>query len=258
MKQSDNLSLAMDNPKVMLGGLIFLLIGVFLYIVPAFILFDLKLKDFNIVSFLEGVILLALGLLVHELLHGLGWVIGGDLTWNDLGFGLYLSKGILFIHSRVPLKMKAYRIGILLPGLVLGIAAPLCGLFFSRWSLVWFGVFMFSGAAWDFILFWWTRKIPGHVLIVDHPTKIGIKVVAADHRGKENDKEVSDLDLPLVDVKTFLGKGFGYVILFSLFLVGCAFFGFLVGKYGARLFSLLICPYGTFSFEGVKGKLLLF
>lgn len=55
---------------------------------------------------------------VHELLHGLGWVLAGRLEKDKIKF--LFQHGMPMAACRTVLSTKAYLIGVLLPFLVLG------------------------------------------------------------------------------------------------------------------------------------------
>ena len=230
MKQQEEYNIAFNKHNTTVWCLIFFVVGIIIFLIPAFYLFDNLISNYNIFTFILFALSLSSGLIIHELLHGLGWVSFGKVHWKDLKFGILISKGILFIHSIAPLTMKSYRIGILLPGLILGFLIPLIGLLFAWPFLVFLGIFMFSVSAGDFIIFWKTRKVSNNTYIIDHPNKIGIESVESCEKMKRSmEDEMKDSDIKLLSLKSYLVKGFSYVILFSISFVALYYLGYFVG-----------------------------
>ncbi len=65
--------------------------------------------------------LVVVGVIIHELLHGLGAVIFGKCGKGDVSFGVNLKEGIAFCHVKKPLSGKAYCGMLVLPIIVTGI-----------------------------------------------------------------------------------------------------------------------------------------
>ncbi|MEJ2749206.1 MAG: DUF3267 domain-containing protein, partial [Anaerolineae bacterium] len=124
-------------------------------------------------------ILLALvgGILVHELLHAVGfvWVGKAPVTAVKLGFSW---KGLApYAHCRVPMRASAYRLAIILPGLVLGILPGMWGIVQRSLPLVLWGILMIVAAGGDLAVLLAIRHVPGAAWVRDHPTKAGCQVL---------------------------------------------------------------------------------
>lgn len=115
------------------------------------------------------VISLPVGVVVHELLHALGW--GMVAGFQNIKFGF--KDMTPYTHCTVPIRASAYRFGTVLPGVVLGvlpiIAATLTGLL----PLLIFGTVMLMGAAGDILILWMLRDLKGDTRVQDHPSKVG-------------------------------------------------------------------------------------
>ncbi|MDZ7691751.1 MAG: DUF3267 domain-containing protein [Balneolaceae bacterium] len=65
-------------------------------------------------------LLMIFGIVAHELIHGLTWMIAGNRSWNAIKFGVNWKALAPYAHCRKPLGVSAYRSGAAMPGLVLG------------------------------------------------------------------------------------------------------------------------------------------
>ena len=77
----------------------------------------------------------------------------------------------------LPLPVSAYRRGAAAPGLLLGLIPAFAGSLFGEGGLAAFGWLMTLGAGGDIVVLWLLRRLPGHVLVQDHPTRAGCVTV---------------------------------------------------------------------------------
>ena len=77
---------------------------------------------------LKCVIALVSGIFLHEALHGLGWVFFTKGGFKSLKFGFTEHEMAPYAHCREPLPVFAYRLGIVLPGILLGVVPALAGI----------------------------------------------------------------------------------------------------------------------------------
>lgn len=121
--------------------------------------------------FLVGIVL---GLVVHELVHGVTWLLLLKKGFSHLSFGL--MTGAVYCHIDVPMDKRKYVIGALMPLLLVGVvpwvAAILSGSL--TWMLV--GAVMISGAIGDIMIVWTLRSEPTSTLVYDHPSEVGCYV----------------------------------------------------------------------------------
>ena len=118
-----------------------------------------------------------IAIVVHEALHGLGFLAVGRAPRSAVHFGVHRATMSPFAGCRVPLRAWAYRVAVLLPGLALGAVPAAWGLATGTgWLTVW-GVVMLIAAAGDLAAFWAMRSVPARALVLDHPERVGCRVV---------------------------------------------------------------------------------
>ena len=115
-----------------------------------------------------------IGIVVHELIHGLTWICLTRKSFRHLKFGL--MTGAVYCHIDVPMKKCHYVIGALMPLILLGIVPTIVGVCVG--SLLWtfIGVSLISGAAGDIMIVWALRKESADALVYDHPSEAGCLV----------------------------------------------------------------------------------
>jgi hypothetical protein len=115
------------------------------------------------------------GVILHEFLHAVGWVAVGRVKWHDIEFGI---KSLTpYAHCKVPVTASTYRIGILLPGIALGLIPGWIGSAVNSGWLVAFGLVMFISAAGDLMVLWLIRDLPPTAQVLDHPSEVGCQVI---------------------------------------------------------------------------------
>ena len=120
-----------------------------------------------------SLLVLFVSIAIHELLHGLGYFLGGA-NWEQIKFGV--RKLSPYAHCSVPLKRNGYRWAVALPGLVLGIVPVALGTLLGSTVLLLFGTFMTVSAAGDGLVLWLLRNAPADALVYDHPTLVGCEL----------------------------------------------------------------------------------
>ncbi len=119
-------------------------------------------------------ILLVVG---HELLHAVGWMLAGRFSWRHIAFGLDRRTLSPYAHARVAMPVSAYRVGVVLPGIITGLLPVVIGLLARSGPLTLWGAFMLSSAVGDLIVLWVIRALPGTARVIDHPSKAGCIVL---------------------------------------------------------------------------------
>ena len=122
------------------------------------------------------VLLFAGGVLAHEALHGIAWRLAGAER-GSVRLGFQLKTLTPYAHSSAPMTARAYRIGALTPGVLLGVIPALAGLALGAGAVFWFGLLFTLAAGGDALILWLLRGVDGRRLVADHPTKPGCLVL---------------------------------------------------------------------------------
>lgn len=127
-------------------------------------------------SFLYTLLLLAAGIIVHELLHGVGWIVFAGVSREDVHFGVKWKLLTPYAHSSARMPLRGYRWAGFLPGLVLGLIPAVLGIVTGSVPLLGFGVIFTVAAGGDFLILWMLRNVPSGAEVEDHPTLAGAMV----------------------------------------------------------------------------------
>lgn len=124
------------------------------------------------------------GITGHELLHALGWILAGRLPPRRVAFGFKLKALAPYAHLNGPVPARAYRIGIVLPLLVLGVPPYVLGIGLADMRLMLFGLFFTLAAGGDLLVLWLLRGVPPEAMVEDHPSRAGCIAYLMDESGR--------------------------------------------------------------------------
>jgi hypothetical protein len=116
------------------------------------------------------------GILLHELIHGISWMLFGRKPIRTIRFGVQWKTVTPYAHCNEPMPASAYRWGAAMPGILLGLVPAALGLATGNGGLTLYGTIFLVAASGDFIILWLLRSIPGNILVEDHPAKAGCYV----------------------------------------------------------------------------------
>src|SRR5688500_11462111 len=126
---------------------------------------------------------LFLGVLAHELIHGLAWVIFGRKPFSTIKFGFQWKTLTPYAHLKEPVEINAYRIGGFRPGFFLGILPYIMSIVLGDGNLFWFGLIHTAAAGGDWLILWLIRNIKAGSQVEDHPTNAGCYVIEPESAG---------------------------------------------------------------------------
>ena len=125
------------------------------------------------------IIMVLLGVVFHELIHGISWVIFGRKPFAAIKFGFQWKTFTPYAHLKESVDVSAYRLGALMPGFLLGIVPYVLSLVLGDGNLFWFGLVHTSAAGGDWLILWLIRNVQAGRQVEDHPTDAGCYVLEA-------------------------------------------------------------------------------
>jgi hypothetical protein len=125
------------------------------------------------------ILILLMGAILHELIHGVSWSYFGKKPFHAIKFGFQLKALTPYAHCKEPLELRAYRIGALMPGFVLGILPSTIGIVTGDGWIMIFGLLFTLGSGGDLLILWLIRKVHAGEFVQDHPTRAGCYVIEA-------------------------------------------------------------------------------
>lgn len=169
-------SATIDATFAQFAGIVFLLAALFVVAGPYVLLWG---RDaFDAAARWPTAVAIFAGLLVHELLHCVGFLLGGAPR-ASVRIGYDWKRVLPFASCSEPLRCSGYRFAVVLPTLVLGLLPAALGLVTGNGEAAIFGALLIGTAAGDMLILWALRDVPGDAMVEDHPSEIGCRVLTA-------------------------------------------------------------------------------
>ena len=116
------------------------------------------------------IVIIAVSVVIHELLHGIGWAISSGKGWDVVRFNI--NAMMPSCACRGALKKKQYLIGVLTPFVISGLGSVLFVFIYPGTISLLTMIVNFVAAGADLIIAFNVLK-ERDSLIVDHPTEAG-------------------------------------------------------------------------------------
>lgn len=128
-------------------------------------------------NFLYFLIAFILGIIIHEFIHGITWMVAGDKPFSAIKFGFLLKSLTPYAHCKEPLRVNAYRIGAGMPAILLGLIPALIAILNGNGWLIAFGIVFTIAAGGDMVILWLLRNVEKNKFVEDHPSQAGCYVL---------------------------------------------------------------------------------
>jgi hypothetical protein len=115
-------------------------------------------------------------IVVHELIHGIGWALFAEHGFKDIEFGFMKQYLTPYCACLVPLTKGQYIFGALLPCVTLGVIPMIVAILVGSLPLLFLGIIMTDSAAGDILIVWKIlryRSQAKEIVYMDHPTQAG-------------------------------------------------------------------------------------
>ncbi len=120
------------------------------------------------------------GVVLHEVIHGVSWVLFGRKPYRSVRYGMQWRTLTPYAHCAEPMAARAYRRGAAMPAFVIGVIPAAVGLAAGDGAWVLYGTIFLVASAGDFIVLWILRGISGDTFVEDHPSRAGCYVYDRD------------------------------------------------------------------------------
>lgn len=171
-----------DLMKANLVALKYLALFSVFFAVPFFLIWQdsfsktLFNTDHSFIKLFTPVVGMVLGIVVHELIHGIFFAMYAQKGFKSIKFGILWKMLTPYCHCKEPLQIKHYKIALLAPLFILGIIPSFISLFTGNLVLLVFGIFFSGAAAGDLMIYQLIKKENPEDYVQDHPTEAGYSI----------------------------------------------------------------------------------
>ncbi|MBP7460782.1 MAG: DUF3267 domain-containing protein [Candidatus Delongbacteria bacterium] len=126
-----------------------------------------------ILRMLVMILTLMVGIVLHELIHGITWGIVAKNGFKSIKFGVLWNMLTPYCHCKEPMTVRHYILGAITPAIVLGFIPSILALVIGNLVLLVFGMIFTAAASGDFLIINLIRKENHEDLVQDHPSEAG-------------------------------------------------------------------------------------
>ena len=116
------------------------------------------------------------GIVVHELIHGLTWALFAKQGWKSIEFGVLWQYVTPYCTCSEPMKKTPMILAAIMPTIVLGFLPAVLGIILGQGVLILFAVVLIIGGGGDMMIILNILKYHSdakEILYLDHPYEIG-------------------------------------------------------------------------------------
>lgn len=134
----------------------------------------------SITSVLIGILVVILGIIAHELIHGITWVCYTEKGFKSIKFGILMKMLTPYCHCKEPLLVRQYIVGALMPFIILGLIPAIYAWYSGNVNILLFAIFFTVSAAGDFMIVQLIWREDMRNLVLDHPSEAGCFIYKKD------------------------------------------------------------------------------
>ncbi|MBR5655855.1 MAG: DUF3267 domain-containing protein [Prevotella sp.] len=160
-------------------AVIIMIVAIVVFLFPFFLIWSGPQSMSERFSISWGWFLLAVfvGIIVHELIHGLTWSFYAKRGWRSISFGVMWKLLTPYCHCSEPLPIRGYMAGALMPFIVMGLIPAIVALFIGSLPLLTWGIIFIATAAGDLWMAWLLTKERPDCMVLDHPSEAGYYII---------------------------------------------------------------------------------
>lgn len=175
-----------------------IIIFILLIILSRFI--NPKVSDMTSIDLIPLLIGYIIYMLLHELLHSLGYVLHGA-KFKNIVYGAYLEKGVLYCLCKQNISKKNILNSILFPLFYIGIITYIIAMTFNVPILLYLSILNITGCSGDILMFLYIMKLDKSIEFseFDNPIQFAI-------HSNEDVSKISHFGLNFVKEKTTIPR----------------------------------------------------
>ena len=177
----ENRDLTMSPENATLLGVPLTLAAVAVVLVPFHLLWggNPLVSAFKAVPWWLFAPMLVIAIAVHEALHALVWHLASARPRPRIRFGIHWRVLMPFAHPVTPLTARAYLLGAIAPGFLMGVLPGLIAFVLGNAPLAGWSAMFLAFAVGDMMVAHTLRHVEPQVMVQDHPSRVGCQIVDA-------------------------------------------------------------------------------
>ena len=143
------------------------ILAIILFVIVCFFVLLIEHNDsYVITSDINLFIYMVLWLMLHEVLHGIGFGIFKNVSISNITFGMALEKGVFYCMCKQAIDKKVILTSLLFPVTIIGLITLIIGMIVNSYVLVLLSILNFTGSIGDIVMIIYFLKV-GRVRYLD-------------------------------------------------------------------------------------------
>ena len=145
------------------------ILSLILFIIISSLIFIIEYHDNYIITNSSSTIIISmlLWLVIHEILHGIGFAIFKSVTKKNITYGIALEKGILYCMCKQPISKKVIMTSLLFPFTIIGVFTLIIGTLLNSYYLVLLSIINIVSSIGDLTMTFYFLKCPKDITYLD-------------------------------------------------------------------------------------------
>ena len=127
----------------------------------------------SLLGILVSFLILILGIVLHELIHGIFSAKYAKNGFSSIKFGVFWEMLTPYCHCKEPLTIRHYIIAAIMPTIILGIIPSIIAILIGNILLLFFGMIFTTSGCGDILIIHSLRNTSKTDIVIDHPSAAG-------------------------------------------------------------------------------------
>lgn len=144
-----------------LAIILFLIVGSIIYLIEINDNYTINLSITNLF------LLMFIWLIIHELLHGIGFLIFKEVKLKNITLGMALEKGVFYCMCKQNIRKKVILTSLLFPITIIGFITLIIGMIINNYELVYLSILNIVSSIGDIVMTIYFLKCPKDIIYLD-------------------------------------------------------------------------------------------
>lgn len=145
------------------------ILSIILFIIVASLVYLIELNDNYTInlSLSNFFILMFIWLIIHELLHAIGFLIFKEVSIKNIALGMTLEKGVFYCMCKQNIGKKIILTSLLFPITIIGFITLIIGMIINNYELVYLSILNIVSSIGDIVMTIYFIKCPSDIIYLD-------------------------------------------------------------------------------------------
>lgn len=145
------------------------ILSIILFIIVASIVYLIEFNDNYTInlSLINFFLLMFTWLIIHELLHGIGFLIFKEVKIKNITLGMFLEKGVFYCMCKQNIGKKVILTSLLFPITIIGLITLIIGMIINNYELVYLSILNIVSSIGDIVMTIYFLKCPKDIIYLD-------------------------------------------------------------------------------------------